>query len=401
MFRPKAPFLDTLTRLGLTSGLKLCLDAGDAASYTSGQKWLDRSGNGYDFFLGTDGSAAGDDPTFTGTPGALTESEYFAFDAGTDFFTYDTTNETWMQNIHKDGATFTIVAYVYITSHGVGSSAGVTGTLGNNVGGNTGFQFQIDAASGGQPRFQVGNGVGSAANFTSGGTAVALNGWHLIAVSITENGGASGGLFWIDSAQSGASFNPAYTTPSSGNASHALNVGAVGNGAGGGTGRTLGHNGPARMAFCGIWEGVALTGAQITSIYNATDTLVANARNFALTGIATSFKTTVPAAAASYSLTGNAAVLTGKLTAVVGTLAETGQAALFSFNFAAAAVAYTLTGDAAVLKSKAIGIAGGYTVSAFAATFRDTLAAASQSYAIRGRHSPMLRLWPPTALRSH
>ena len=36
-FRPRVPYIDVITRLNLTNGLKLCLDAGDANSYTSGQ----------------------------------------------------------------------------------------------------------------------------------------------------------------------------------------------------------------------------------------------------------------------------------------------------------------------------------------------------------------------------
>src|SRR5688572_16443964 len=39
--------------LGLTTGLQFSLDAGSADSYTSGQSWLDLSGNGQDFFRGT------------------------------------------------------------------------------------------------------------------------------------------------------------------------------------------------------------------------------------------------------------------------------------------------------------------------------------------------------------
>ena len=63
------PLIDYIGELSLNSNLVLCLDAGDANSYTSGQKWLDRSGNGYDFFLGTTDSVQASDPTFNGTPG--------------------------------------------------------------------------------------------------------------------------------------------------------------------------------------------------------------------------------------------------------------------------------------------------------------------------------------------
>ena len=85
--------MNILTSNSLTTNLKLCLDAGDINSYSgSGQKWLDRSGLGHDFFLGVDGSANTDDPTFNGSPGNASSNEYFSVDGG-DFFRYDSTGE--------------------------------------------------------------------------------------------------------------------------------------------------------------------------------------------------------------------------------------------------------------------------------------------------------------------
>jgi len=109
-------FLRLLQQLGLTTNLELCLDAGDAASYTSGQKWLDTSENGYDFFRGVDGSAASDDPTFNGSAGGLSASEYWGLDGG-DLFKLDQANPTWVENIHKDNAAFTFAFWVYFASH--------------------------------------------------------------------------------------------------------------------------------------------------------------------------------------------------------------------------------------------------------------------------------------------
>lgn len=105
-----------LTTLGLTSSLQLCLDAGDAESYDgTSQKWLDRSGGGYDFFRGTDGTAQATDPTFNGTAGKLSSGEYFSGD-GADYFTYDTTIETWMQNLGKTGQSVTVFGHIRIPS---------------------------------------------------------------------------------------------------------------------------------------------------------------------------------------------------------------------------------------------------------------------------------------------
>jgi len=96
--------IDAITTAGLTSGLQLALDAGDTNSYSgSGQSWLDTSGNGYDFFRGITGGANSDDPTFNGTSGGISINEYWSFD-GDDFFIYDSANETWMNNLHKNNA---------------------------------------------------------------------------------------------------------------------------------------------------------------------------------------------------------------------------------------------------------------------------------------------------------
>jgi len=89
--------------LGLTTNLKLCLDAGDPASYTSGQKWLDRSGGGYDFHLGATSGSEASDPTFNGVAGRQSDAEYFSGDGG-DYFTYDSNSETWMRDFHRAGA---------------------------------------------------------------------------------------------------------------------------------------------------------------------------------------------------------------------------------------------------------------------------------------------------------
>ena len=104
--------ITTIRRCGLTTGLKLCLDKGDANSYASGQSWLDVSGNGYDFFLGATGGAEASDPTSNGTAGGRSPEEYWSFD-GVQFFRLASANPTWVNNFHKDNAKFTLaVNYV-------------------------------------------------------------------------------------------------------------------------------------------------------------------------------------------------------------------------------------------------------------------------------------------------
>lgn len=63
VFIPEAPSLwgpptakALAVELGLTDGLVICLDAGDGNSFTSGQRWLDTSGEDNDFYFGINDS---------------------------------------------------------------------------------------------------------------------------------------------------------------------------------------------------------------------------------------------------------------------------------------------------------------------------------------------------------
>lgn len=103
-----------LNSLGLASGLKICLDAGDRLSYDSGNKWLDRSGGGYDLFFGMTGSGS-DTPTFHGVSNGLSANEYMLFDGG-DCFNYDSAVEPWMQNLVTTGGLFTGLMWLQLTS---------------------------------------------------------------------------------------------------------------------------------------------------------------------------------------------------------------------------------------------------------------------------------------------
>lgn len=234
--------IQAITAAGLTSNLQLCLDAGDSASYTSGTKWLDQSGNGYDFFLGSDGGGT-DDPTFTGTAG--TRTSYWTGD-GSKYFTYDTTNETWMQNIHKNNANFTLFAVVR------GTTAGVSGTLASD-GTGTGFKWTW-ARTGTQILTVQNAGVGvlsaTKASADVGGQ------WSLVAVSLNEATGAGGGFFYHDGSAS-STFDSTYSSPAAGNATSTMNVGASGGGAGGFlTG----------LACFAAWS-TALTSANLDALY--------------------------------------------------------------------------------------------------------------------------------------
>lgn len=251
-YRPRVSLATIISNLGLTSGLKLCLDAGDSASYTSGQSWLDTSGNGYDFFRGATGSATTDDPTFNGTPGALTASEYWSMDGG-DYFRYDSANETWMNNIHKDSAKFTIIAWLYPN---VGSNHVVLGNNGGAVTTGIGFHFGIQSDD--KLFMRVANGGVGALGGTST-IGVTNTAWNFIGVTVDE--AATTGTYQVNASQQ--AFTSTYTSPSASSASFTTEVGARGNAS------TPMPNG-SRISMVAAWEGVSLSTTQLTSIYNAT-----------------------------------------------------------------------------------------------------------------------------------
>ncbi len=241
-----------LRRLGLTAGLKLCLDAGDAASYSAGQPWLDRSGGGYDFNRGTTSGADATDPTFTGSAGGLSSGEYWALDGG-DLFTYDSANETWMDNIHKAGALFSAVVWA---NPAAGAQA-LFGTSGNNAA-SIGAQVTINTTNG-NVNFQIADGSGVLALNSSSNLGAAAGTWQMFAVSVNE---AANTCIRLRNSTSGSGAG-AYATPSSSAATNVMQLAAAGNA------QIIMPNN-SRLAQVMMWEGVALSLANLNAIFNAT-----------------------------------------------------------------------------------------------------------------------------------
>lgn len=258
-YNPGVSGFDSLTTilgsLGLTSNLKLCLDSGDVASYSgTGQSWLDTSGNGYDFFRGATSSATTDDPTFNGTAGNLTANEFWGFDGG-DFFQYDTVNESWMENIHKDNAQATIIYWGYWPAP-VGVSSAVCGTRGVSTA-HTGFIFQRNAGT--TLIYVVNNAGASVLNIGMAATMID-DAWQFTAVSIDEAVGANGAILQLNSTQE--LFTSTYASPSAGAASFPLRIGDRGNS------DSILLNGSKTGMFA-AWDR-ALTAAELQQVYEAT-----------------------------------------------------------------------------------------------------------------------------------
>lgn len=234
----RVPAFNVLRKLGLAPGLQFCLDAGDAASFASGQSWLDRSGNGQDFFLGLNGSATASDPTFTGTAGRLSSGEYFACDGG-DYFTYDTTNETWMENLHKDSALFSFACWMYPA----GSAAqGFFGTPGNSAS-NHGAQFLCNTSNG-NVSFQVANGSGTLALSVATNMGAAAGAWQFFAVMVNEAESRVVRMRNLTAAETAST----YSSPSSSAATNVFGIGQLGNGQ-----SPLPSGG--RIGFAAAWTG--------------------------------------------------------------------------------------------------------------------------------------------------
>jgi hypothetical protein len=248
---------EILHRLGQLPNLALLLDAGDSASIGAGAtKWLDLSGNGYDFFLGTTAGAEGSDPTFNGAVGGLSFGEYLSLDGG-DFLTYDATNETWMQNMHKASALFSMYAWVYGSGAGTGNS--IFGTNGNNPA-NIGVFLRGDSSALGSVQYQVQNGTGTASlNLTSSNGPYKTGQWNFVGLSVDEAAGV--GDMVVNNWR--ATFTATYTTPSAANASFTMQIGSRAN-----------NNSPfdagGRLGQIAFWDARFIARNEMEAIRNAT-----------------------------------------------------------------------------------------------------------------------------------
>ena len=254
---------DTLIKIlegrRLAANLRLCLDAADGASYTSGQKWLDTSGNGHDFFFGTSASSQSADPTFNGTPGDKSALEYMSTDGG-DYFQYDSANEAWMDNLHKVNARFSWGGVLYLPSGGGG---GFIGTRGAYVSGST-TGITINLSSNRPGMSAVHNGTYHSFFAVKGQGQLSKSAWHFIAGSFNEPMGAGGGFLYSDGNynQVGGSdtFNANYASSTTTNASTRMSLLSEGGAS------ALARNGT-RIAMLFFVEGAVLSKSDFDNIY--------------------------------------------------------------------------------------------------------------------------------------
>jgi hypothetical protein len=259
---PPGTLYEAIQRLGITSGLKLCLDAGDISSYDgSSQTWTDRSGGSYSFYRGSGSGSDGADPTFNGTAGNQTSSEYFALDGG-DYFTLNQANPSWVTAMHKTGATFTIAEWVRPGTIGAGNYYGY---LGDQTSGSptTGFVFGINAAdlggATGALAAQINNA--SVSKWLKTSTALVTGStWNFVAVSLDMGAGTV--VMQINGTQESTGSQAFTPSPATGAAAATLQIGATGSGTYPDTAERYGE--------VGIWQGTALSAAQLSALYEAT-----------------------------------------------------------------------------------------------------------------------------------
>lgn len=254
--------LEIITSLGLTGNLKLCLDAGDGASLPAASaSWLDRSGNGYDFFRGTTAGAESSDPTINGTANNRSSAEFLSFDGG-DTLKYNTTPETWMNNLHKEGALF---------SYGIWINPGTVVpnlqyAMGSATGGNgstpPGVAAQIN--QNGQVGFLCQRAPGAAAFLLDSNMYATAGKWQFLGGTINENGGA--GASFLQLGDNTQFFNGSYSSPSASSTS-SFSIGSGGGNVGTSNAPVVSGTKIAQVMF---WEGVGLTQPQLDSVYQIT-----------------------------------------------------------------------------------------------------------------------------------
>lgn len=270
MFQPILPsrvvaydnLMQAITAASLTTNLKLVLDAGDVDSYPgNGQKWLDRSGGGHDFFIGADGSATSSDPTFAGNAGNQSGNEYFSVDGG-DYFTYDAAIESWQTALFKTGSA-SLFAVVYIPSDTTVPlfSTEVSATPGS-FGGSIKYAADLN-------KVVLGYVNSSDANYALLGGAgpdlsASFPGLFVIGVSYTVAADGTysyvihvNGTNYSGSAGANASFAPSTSSPTS----PPKILSTIGGG-------EIAPSG-SRIYALSVWQGTALSTTNFTTLWNA------------------------------------------------------------------------------------------------------------------------------------
>lgn len=194
----------------VTSGLALYLDARQSASYDgSSQNWNDVSGNGYNYFLGEDGTGS-NDPTYAAGPPA-----YFGYTVSTWNQQQADNLGSIMRRIARQDQNFTLEIGLY--NPGITAQAFIASTA--DGGGGNGFALEIGRTSN-----KLSTVMGAGIRGTST-TAMSSSAWHTVGFRGIADG--STGHFLLDGATDGTwTYN--YTGFTSGDSTYKMRIGESG-----------------------------------------------------------------------------------------------------------------------------------------------------------------------------
>lgn len=252
--------IDELTNLGLKTSLVCCLDAGDSSSYDgSSQTWNDVSGNSNSFYRGSGSGSDSFDPTFHGTAGNKSSSEYFQNDGGDAF--WQASSLTFMNGWHKSGATFTVAGWVYLPS----SPTLALGLFRNY---RDATDLGIGVRVNDRPTLDMLNapGSGTGQHFTPASAMIVYAQWNFIVMSFSEGSGTS---FAHVSGTSSLLSSDSYSSPSASSSPNGVAIWGFPNTAGTALDTTIAGESGQRINSLMAW-GRALSQSEALGLYNAT-----------------------------------------------------------------------------------------------------------------------------------
>lgn len=240
-----------------------CFDIAEGDCFDgSAQDVFDLTANNVDFWRGADNTTTTDDWTFVGTADDLSSGTYAEHDGGD--FSRAKAQPAFIQAWHKAGAAKTALVLGQFPDI-IGASAAF-GTEARDHTANVGIIFEVTSATDDNKiRFTVGDATTALVFDLTSTAAYTPAQIVLLGIAINEAGGATASTMYIDGTSE--TFDGAYTTPSAGDATNILEIGAAG--------AAVAHlDNLSRIHACAFIDGV-LTGAQFDEIR---DDLVAEGR---------------------------------------------------------------------------------------------------------------------------
>ena len=155
----------------------------------------------YSMMLGKTVHTTADNPTFTGTVGDESGSEYFNFDGGDVMVNTGTVSNSFLTSMHKDNAVFSVLFAFYHV--GDGSDNYTIGTTNSSV--RSGWILRASTNAYQWYAFHASSTVNGKVH----GTALNANAWNMCGISLDEASGA--GNLMLNGTNN--AFTSTYTSP--------------------------------------------------------------------------------------------------------------------------------------------------------------------------------------------